>query len=244
VTVDVRFVDLEAAEPDEAVVVVDVLRAFTVVPWLHHRGAGRVLATDTRERALALRDELGDGVWLAGEVGGIPLEGFDLGNSPTEVAALAAGSLDGRTVVHRTSAGTQGLVRTAGSGTVFAASFVTAGATAAALRASAPRRVSFVVTGASLGRDGDEDLAAAELIAARLDGRDVDPAPYLARVARSDAGRAFAPDGPDWAPPSDLVAALEVDRFDVAMRAEVVPGLAREGATPVLEVTPAGAGRS
>jgi 2-phosphosulfolactate phosphatase len=42
----------------------------------------------------------------------------------------------GRTLVHRTSAGTQGLARTAGSELVLAASFVTAGATA---RACAPR---------------------------------------------------------------------------------------------------------
>lgn len=211
----VRYLDLAAAEPDEAVVVIDVLRAFTVEPWLYARGVTRILALQERDDAFRLRDEYLHTALLAGEQGGRPLPGFDLGNSPTEVTRHP--SLEGATVLHRTSAGTQGLARTIGSGTVFAASFVTAGATASALRELAPTRVTFVITGASLGRDGDEDLAAAELIAARVRGEDPDVAPFVARVAMSDAGRMFAPDGPDWAPPSDLAHCSQVDRFDQAL---------------------------
>jgi 2-phosphosulfolactate phosphatase len=211
----VRFVDLAEAEPDEAVVVIDVLRAFTVEPWLYARGVKRILALQERDDAIRMRDEHLPDALLAGEQGGRPFPGFDLGNSPTEVADHP--DLDATTVLHRTSAGTQGLARTIGSGTVFAASFVTAGATAAALRELAPSRVTFVVTGASLGRNGDEDLAAAELIAARLQGEDPDTAAFVARVPTSDAGRVFAPGGPDWAPPSDLALCCEVDRFDHAL---------------------------
>jgi 2-phosphosulfolactate phosphatase len=234
--VEVRFLPLADAEPDEAVVVVDVLRAFTTVPWLHHRGVARVLAVDTPERAIALRDHHLPDALLAGESGGRPLPGFDLGNSPTEVAATDL-PLEGGTVVHRTSAGTQGLVRCAGSGVLFAASFVNASATAGALRSLGPHRVSFVVTGASLGRDGDEDLAAAELIGALTRGERPDPAPYLARVGPSDAGRNFTHDGPDWAPPSDLAAACDLDRFDTALRATPAAVPTADGDTPVVELT-------
>jgi len=213
---DVRFLTLAEAEPDEAVVVIDVLRAFTVQPWLFARGADRILAVAGEDHALALRDrELPDAV-LAGEEGGQQLAGFELGNSPTQVQSA---DVAGRTIIHRTSAGTQGLARTAGSGLVLAGAFVTARATAAALRAAAPQRVSFIITGASQGRDGDEDLAAAELIAARLRGEEPDPAGFTARVATSDAGRNFVEGGPDWAPPSDLALSIEVDRFDHALRA-------------------------
>jgi 2-phosphosulfolactate phosphatase len=213
------FVDLDGAEPDEAVVVIDVLRAFTTVPWLYERGAADVLATDRPERALELGDELtarGRRVVLAGEDGGRRLDGFDLGNSPTEVAEL---DLAGATVVHRTSAGTQGLVRCLGSRWLFAGAFVTVSATVEAIRATGATHVTFVITGASLGRDGDEDLACAELLAARLRDLDPDPAPFLARVATSDAGRMFGPGGPDWAPASDLRAATRLDRFDQALSA-------------------------
>lgn len=217
-----RYVDLAGAEPAEAVVVIDVLRAFTVVPWAYAVGAARVLAVAERDHALHLQATTVPEALLAGEQGGAPVEGFDLGNSPSEMARQ---DLAGRTLVHRTSAGTQGLARTAGSPLVLAASFVTAGATAAVLRAAAVAEVTFVITGASLGRDGDEDLAAAELIAARANGDDPDPTPYLARVAASDAGRLFADDGPDWAPPADLAMACEVDRFERAFVATYVEAL-------------------
>ncbi|MEX2486847.1 MAG: 2-phosphosulfolactate phosphatase [Nitriliruptoraceae bacterium] len=216
-TIRTNFVDLDGARPAPAVVVIDVLRAFTTVPWALFRGAARILAVDTLDRAHALRDEQLPDALLAGEVHGETPAGFDLGNSPTEVQQR---DVSGRTIVHRTTAGTQGLARTAGSPLVLAASFVTATATARRLAQADVEEVTFVITGASHGRDGDEDLACAELIAAMLDGSDPDPAPFLARVATSDAGRAFAPDGPAWAPPEDLACAIEVDRFDFTVRAE------------------------
>jgi 2-phosphosulfolactate phosphatase len=213
---EARFVDLDGASPDGVVVVVDVLRAFTTVPWLLHRGARRVLAVSSRDHARRLRDRELPAALLAGEHGGVKVDDFDLGNSPSD---LVDRDLTGAEVLLRTSAGTQGLVRCAGSGLLLAASFAVAGATAAALRRAGGSTVTYVITGASLGRDGDEDLACAELIAARLAGHDPDPAPYLGRVRASDAGRSFASDGPAWAPPEDLELACEVDRFDTALRA-------------------------
>jgi hypothetical protein len=65
----------------------------------------------------------------------------------------------------------------------------------------------------------------------------------MARVARSDQGRYFTPEGPDWAPPSDLVAACELDLFDVPIRARTPTDLpAHAGheastATPIVELT-------
>jgi 2-phosphosulfolactate phosphatase len=217
-----RTVDLDGAEPDEAVVVIDVLRAFTFEAWAFERGVARVLAVDTPEHALHLARERLPGAIAAGERGGRPLEGFDLGNSPSALVGL---DLDGRVLVHRTSAGTQGLARTAGSGLVLAASFVTAGASARALQRAGVEAVTFVITGASLGRDGDEDLACAELIAARTSGEDPDPRPFLARVAPSDAGQLFSPDGPDWAPEVDLDMACQLDRFAFHLVATPVPDL-------------------
>jgi len=217
VTLRWRAVDLDGARPEGAVVVIDVLRAFTFEAWAFERGVARVLAVDDADLALKVAHALTPPALAAGERGGRPLEGFDLGNSPTALAEL---DVMGRTLVHRTSAGTQGLARTAGSELVLAASFVTAGATARFLQRAGVDDVTFVVTGDSLGRDGDEDLACAELIVARMLGDDPDPAPFLRRVPGSDAGRLFAPDGPDWAPPEDLALACEVDRFDFVLVAQ------------------------
>ena len=233
---DITYVDLDGAAPADAVVVIDVLRAFTVVPWLFARGAARVLAVAEQERAEQLRATSRPRPLLAGEHDGRPIDGFDLGNSPSQVSTT---DLSGQTVVHRTSAGTQGLVRTVGSRRVYAASFVTAAATAAALRADEAEEIMFVITGASFGRDGDEDLAAAELIAARVQGEDPDPELFLKRVPPSDAGQLFAEDGPEWAPPADMAMAMQVDRFDHAVRAEPITelGAVELAPTPKLAVS-------
>lgn len=216
-----RYVDLDGAAPDDAVVVIDVLRAFTTVPWALHRGATRVLAVDTAEKAFALRDAGIGAAVFAGEDGGRPMDGFDTGNSPSAIAAM---DLAGRTFVHRTSAGTQGLVRCQDSPLLLAASFVTAAATARMLRASGAAHVTYVITGASLGRNGDEDLACAELIAARVAGDDPDPQPFLDRVRASDAGQKFGREA--WLPDVDVDYACEVDRFDTALVARPVAELA------------------
>jgi hypothetical protein len=125
--IECRFVPLADAVPDGAVVVIDVLRAFTVQPWLFHRGAARILTVTEEEQAIALRDTSTSPTRCSpARTAGVQIEGFDLGNSPTQVAAS---DVTGRTIIHRTSAGTQGLARTAGSDLVLAAAFVTAGAT-------------------------------------------------------------------------------------------------------------------
>jgi len=218
-----RFVALADATPSDAVVVIDVLRAFTFEPWLYASGVHQIYTVREREHATNLQQTALPDALLAGEHKGEKIASFDLGNSPTEAMTAAVA---GRTVVHRTSAGTQGLALTAGSTVAFAASFVNATATAKALAAYNPKTVTYVITGASLGRDGDEDLAAAELIAATFDAKTpVDAGPYLARVPLSDAGQVFAEERFAWATRDDLALAMEHDRFAEALIATHVPAL-------------------
>lgn len=216
-----RFVDLANATAADAVVVIDVLRAFTFEPWLYASGVKQIYAVSERAQAADLKRVNLPNALLAGEHKGEKIASFDLGNSPTEAASAPVA---GRTVVHRTSAGTQGLVRTIGSGVVFAASFVNATATAKALAAFRPETVTYIVTGASLGRDGDEDLAAAELIAATFDAQSaIDATAFLARVPTSDAGQVFAEERYPWATRQDLALAMEHDRFAEALIARPAP---------------------
>ncbi|MEX0592094.1 MAG: 2-phosphosulfolactate phosphatase [Nitriliruptoraceae bacterium] len=222
-----KYVALDEAQPAAAVVVIDVLRAFTTVAWAFELGVRRVLAVDSRQRALAVRDLLPQGTLIAGEDGGRRMEGFDLGNSPQE---LQTADLPGRDLVLRTSAGTQGLIRTTGSGVALAGSFVVASATARALIDAEVDEVEFIITGASLGRDGDEDLACAELITALTADASTDPGPYVERIATSDAGTSFLDDAKPWLPRDDFDLACEVDRFNFALAAR------RDDATDTIEL--------
>jgi 2-phosphosulfolactate phosphatase len=213
---DIRMVTLpDAPAAEGVVVVVDVLRAFTTAALALEHGAMAVRCVRTVEEALAERAAT-PGCLAMGEVDGRPVPGFDLSNSPSE---LLRADVTGRLLVHRTTAGTQGIVTATGAEALFATSFVCAAATARAVTALGPEAVTFVLTGVD-ERDGEEDRACAEYLAALLRGAAPDPAPYLARVGASDAGRRFvAGDDPDF-PAADVAVATDLDAVDLALRAE------------------------
>ena len=203
------------------VVAIDVIRAFTTAAFALAAGARDIVPVGTVEQALQLRARFPDAL-LMGEVGGYPIEGFDFGNSPS---ALLGQNLAGRRMIQRTSAGTQGLVLSLKAEALFAGSLVCAAATARAITHSAPALVTLVATGVFPGRDGDEDLACADYLAALLRGEPIDTAALIRRVRESDAGRIFSnPDDPVF-PSSDLELCVDINRFDFALHVERSDGL-------------------
>jgi len=209
-----RYSNLETChEATGLVIVIDVIRAFTNAAFAFGQGAERILPVSGVEEALALKRQLPNAL-ACGEVGGLPPEGFDFGNSPTQTQLL---DLRGRTILQRTSAGTQGVTRSVCAKQMLAASFVVAGATVRYVGRLAPETVSFVITGQTSSAGGDEDLACAEYLEARLRGQSPDAAPFLERVRRSrDAQQHFVPDQLLF-PASDIDLCTDLDRFDFAM---------------------------
>src|SRR5262252_3148119 len=87
-------------------VIIDVFRAFSVESYAFARGAALSIPVAEIETARQLRREHPDAL-LIGERHAKPLPGFDCGNSPTELEGIA---IAGRTLIHTTHSGTQGLV--------------------------------------------------------------------------------------------------------------------------------------
>ncbi len=199
---------------DGAAVIVDVMRAFTTAAYAFEAGAREIILVGTVEEALSIRERLG--ALAMGEVGGESVPEFDLGNSPLEVRGRQLG---GQVVVQRTSNGTQAVATCAQANPLLAASFVCAEATVRFLLNRHATSITFVVTGMQSDREGDEDHACAEYLAARLRGEQPEVQPYLERVRASDVGRHFARGGEDEHDhaPEDLELALVVDRFPKAM---------------------------
>src|SRR3979409_44440 len=78
---------------------------FPTRPFCGPAGAREMGRVADPEQALALkRDD--PALFLTGEIGGRPIPGFDVGNSPSAIEHL---DLAGRRVVQRTGAGTQGV---------------------------------------------------------------------------------------------------------------------------------------
>ena len=210
------------------VVAIDVLRAFTTAAYLFHAGVREILLVAGVQEAFDLRRET-PGALILGEVDGVQVEGFDLGNSPSGLAGL---DLCGKQIIQRTSAGTQGVVRARQAEIILAASLVNASATARAIRDCQPSDVTFIQTGvfpdedahAIAGRWGDEDVACADLIEGILTGQTVDLDAIAARVRLSRSGRHYHGGEPSF-PPADMEMALQFNRFPFAMRVERAGGL-------------------
>jgi len=209
-----RFFPLQNAHQAKgAVIVIDVLRAFTTAAFAFDAQAKKIHPVASVDEALMLRNLMSGSV-VMGEIGGDKPEGFDLGNSPAEVQAC---DLSGKIIIQRTSAGTQGLVRAVNAQYLLAASFVVATATAAHIRNLNPDIVSFIVTGQSLGRDGDEDRACGEFIQILVEGSRPDPQPFIERVKQSTAGKSFMSDENNNNLSTDYAMSIQVDRFSFSL---------------------------
>jgi 2-phosphosulfolactate phosphatase len=220
-----------ANETQGAVVVVDVLRSFTTAAYAFAAGASRIVLVNALAAVDVVKERFPDAVTVGAYGGGAPIPGFDLPNSPP---AVGGRDLQGRTIVLHTAGGVRGLVAARHAEWLLAGSLVCAAATARCLTTLAPRTVTLMVTGIWVDRDGDEDHACADLIAALLRGEDPPRAPYEARVRDSDFGRRFSAGSDPALPRSDLDACAHADRFDFAMPVHRRPwGLTIERALPV-----------
>jgi len=190
-------------------VMIDVFRAFTTAAFCVAAGASDIVLVSDHRAALAMkRDD--PALFLTGEIGGRPIDGFDVGNSPSRVAEM---DLAGRRVVQRTSSGTQAVVAASDSADrIVLGSFVIAGATARYLRANA-RDVTLVAT-SQIGLDGtgNEDPLCARYLEALLRGDPIDARALIAEIWSGEVGL-----WPDWFPRRDAELATEIDRFDFAL---------------------------
>lgn len=208
-----RYTDLEDCHTAKGVVIViDVLRAFSTAAYAFSRGAKEIVLVSTVEEALSLKSTIPN-TKAMGEVNGLRPDGFDLSNSPTHIERA---DLSGVTMIHRTSAGTQGVVRSQGAGVLLAASFVVANATARYILGLGAPEVTFVITG-KYYNGGDEDLACAEYLEELLKGNQPKAEPFIRRVMESkDAFPHLDPAQRDY-PFSDLEYCSRIDNFDFAM---------------------------
>jgi 2-phosphosulfolactate phosphatase len=153
--------------PDEfaggAVVVIDVLRATTVIAHALAAGAREVIPCLEVEDALqtAARLPKGEAV-LGGEREGLKIPGFDLGNSPDEFTPQSAG---GKTLVFTTTNGTRAMMACKQARRVLTGAFVNASAVAEAL--AGEENVHLLCAG-TRGEITREDVLCAGLLAERL----------------------------------------------------------------------------
>jgi len=211
---DYRYLSLsEAYKAVGVAVVIDVLRAFTTAAYALAAGVERIYPVSGVSEAIHIKKKA-PGFLVMGEDKGVKPEGFDFGNSPVEISKA---NLNGKTIVQRTSNGTQGVVRANQADQVIAASFVVAKATVNYIKQLNPDVVSFVITGNTMALDGEEDRACGEYLEAQLENLQPVPNQYFDRVKRSSVGRFFLESSRSSSLSDDLALSLQINRFEFCM---------------------------
>jgi len=193
------------------VVVIDVLRAFTVTAYALAGGAAECRMVASVEEALGLSARFPGSV-VSAEVEGLPVEGIPISNSPTMIRDL---DLRGRVLVQRTSSGTQAVLAATGAEQLFAGSLVVAAATARAIRAASAELVTLVASGSDRGHP--EDGACARYMESLVLEQPADLDALLAPLRATERYRRFAAGEWPGLPATDLELALRPDVFDFAM---------------------------
>lgn len=127
-------------------IVIDVLRATTTIVHALAAGCKMVRPCGAIDEARKLADQMRAGrVLLCGERDGLPLPGFDVGNSPREYTAAKC---HGTTLVLTTTNGTRALIRASEAERVLVGAFVNFSAVCEQIQAD-PRPLHIVCAGSA-----------------------------------------------------------------------------------------------
>ena len=201
-------------------VVIDVFRAFTVETYLMRANAARIIPVGDVQVAFDYQKKH-PGTILCGERNGVMIEGFDYGNSPSQ---LEFADLTGKTVVHTTSAGTQGVANAVYADEIISGSLVNARAVAEYIKQKNPENVSLVCCGLNFQAPIDEDTLCAEYIKSLLEG-----APLADVYERMDAlrytsgAKFFDPNNRNVFPQRDFELCIQLNSVDFVLRLKQDP---------------------
>jgi len=204
-----------ALKAEGLTVIIDVFRAFSCECYMYAMGAKEIRPTGSIEDTFAWRKKDPDCV-LVGERGGEMCEGFDFGNSPS---AIDRDRINGRRIIHTTSAGTQGVVNAVHADEILTGSFVNAKAVADYIKAGNYRKVSLVAMGNAGIREAKEDELCADYIESLLIDKEIKDIRDRLALLKNDGGEHFFdPTRQSVFPEKDFWMCIDVNRFDFVLR--------------------------
>lgn len=205
-----------AREARGLAVVIDVFRAFSVACYVSNNGAEIILPVGDIEEAYRLKREIPNSILIGERNERVP-EGFDYGNCPTHLLQL---DFTGKTIIHTTSAGTQGLVNALNADERITGSFVNAPAIVRYIKLKQPAKVSLVCMGYSMKHPTEEDTLCAEYIKASLENTPIDFSKIKETIRNSSAKRLFMPENQIFSPSSDFDLCTDLGKFNFILKAE------------------------
>jgi len=202
-------------------VIIDVFRAFSTACYAFDRGIKRIYPVGDLEKAYQLKQQ-NPAFILVGERNEQKPEGFDFGNSPSQ---LLESNLDGKIMVHTTSSGTQGIANAQEADEIITGSFVNAQAIINYIRRQNPAKVSLVCMGYSCQYPTDEDTLLGIYIKNELEGKTNDFTAMVEQIRTGAGARFFSPEKQEWAPKADFDLCLSLNRFNFVLKVEQENGV-------------------
>ncbi len=203
------------------VIIVDVFRAFTTAAVALSSDAEKIILVPEVSEALDLRNA-GVGQLCMGEVGGMMPDGFDFGNSPSQ---LRDADVRGKTIIQSTRAGTVGMSAAASAERLYGGSFAVASATVEAVRRARPDTVTIVAMGSEGRERADEDEQCALFLRTLFYGRRPDHDSIRSLVLSGQESQKYGDPSKPHFPTADRDMALDIDSHPFAIRVERESGL-------------------
>lgn len=197
-------------------VIIDVFRAFSTACYVVAQGAEKIIPVGDIELAYKLKKENPDFI-LMGERDGAIQPGFDFGNSPFEIRGVDFG---GRTVVHTTANGTNGMANAINAAEIITGSFVNVQAVIEYIRSKDPENVSLVCTGTANETILDEDAMCAQYIKNALLGKPNDFGAIVEHLKTAGFAKHFFDPKVESHPEGDFHLCIALDRFSFILKAE------------------------
>lgn len=209
---------IEGAKQAEGLtVIIDVFRAFSLECYLYDMGVKEIRPVGTIEEAFRLKETL-DNSLLIGERRGKMCEGFDYGNSPSSVSRE---KVEGKTIIHTTSAGTQGIVNATGASEIITGSLVNARAVAKYIQSKNPEVVSLVCMGNNGVTQALEDELCAEYIKSILEGNELQDMKARTEELQFTGGKHFFDEAQkEVFPTADFWMCIQYNKFPFIIRIE------------------------
>ena len=213
---DIRILQLikGAREARGLTVVIDVFRAFSLACYAFDLGAEKIIPVGDLEIAYEIKKSNPDFI-LIGERNEKIMPDFNFGNSPTHILNQ---DFNGKTIIHTTSAGTQGIINAVNSSEILTGSFVNAKSIVNYIKLNNPGIVSLVCMGYSAKYPTDEDTYCAEYIRNELEGKTTDFEGMVRRLKLGSGSRFFEPDKQNYSPATDFGLCTDLNRFDFIIK--------------------------
>ena len=209
-----------AKEAKGCAVIIDVFRAFSVEAYLMNNNAKKIIPVGDKEIAYEYK-KINNDVLLIGERGGKILPNFDYGNSPSQIENI---SFENKTIIHTTSAGTQGIANAKNADVILTGSLCNAKAIAEYIKKNNFNEVSLVCMGLAAKEQTDEDNLCARYIKDLIENNNTDYIfSEIEKLKYTTGAKFFNKSLSSIFPEKDFFLSTAINKFNFVLKIEKDP---------------------